>query len=150
MGSEWRSDDGVGPAVAGRVAGSGLGGASADCAVIAGLADPFDLLGQWDGADLAVVVDATRSGLAPGTISRIELDGCVVAGGGASSSHGIGLAGVLRLARAVGRAPARVVAIGIEGEHFGQGTALSPAVAAAVDRAAAAVAALVAEVVPCA
>ena len=50
----------------------------------------------------------------------------------ATSTHGISLAGVLRLARAVGRAPARVVVVGIEGDDFGKGTGLSPAVHAAV------------------
>ena len=46
----------------------------------------------------------------------------------ARSTHGIGLAGVFRLARAVGAAPRRVVVVGIEGEDFAQGVGLSPAV----------------------
>ena len=53
----------------------------------------------------------------------------------AASTHGIGLAGVLRLAQAVGNAPRRVVLVGIEGEDFGQGIGLSPAVAKALPEA---------------
>ena len=74
MGSEWRRDDGVGMRVATLVAGNADGDAFANCQVVTQLGDPVDLLSHWDGADLAVVVDATRSGLAPGTVSLIELD----------------------------------------------------------------------------
>ncbi len=132
LGSEYRRDDGVGPLIAARaVDEAGLG------SVIGPLVDPLDLLGEWDDADLAVVVDAVRSGVAPGTLTLVELTGAhgsVAQAGprGATSTHGIGLAGVLRLARAIDRAPARVVVVGIEGEDFGRGTGLSPAVEAAV------------------
>jgi hydrogenase maturation protease len=121
----------------------------------------LDLLGHWDGADLAVVVDAMRSGLAPGTISRIELEDRESmspaesgsghgSGLGRSSTHGIGLVGVLRLARAVQQAPARTVVLGVEGEDFHQGSELSAAVAAAVDKAATSVMELVKEALGCA
>ena len=145
--------------------------AFARCQVVTELGDPVDLLSHWDGADLAVVVDATRSGLAPGTVSLIELDeegsgvgidsrgeqgadaraswvavGCRAP----SSSHGLGLANVLRLARAVDRAPAKVVICGVEGEDFGPGSELSPAVAAAVDKAAVVVLELVEQALVCA
>lgn len=170
MGSEWRRDDGVGPAVARLVAQRCVEG-TLHCRVVTPLGDALDLLGHWDGADLAVVVDATRSDLPSGSVSRIELEeppsGCSpevpiangttsgvrehpVVGRGVSSTHGIGLAGVLRLARAVGRAPVRAVVIGVEGEDFGHGTELSPAVSMAVDRAAEAVVELVEEASECA
>jgi hydrogenase maturation protease len=148
LGSEYRRDDGVGPLVARRVA--ELVGSSID---VGPLSDPLDLLGPWDQADLAVVVDAVRSGMAPGTVRCVELAsqpvsnrgdgiGAVLAGedrggpgahgGPATSTHGIGLAGVLRLARAVGRAPTRVVVVGIDGQDFGSGIGLTPEVEAAV------------------
>jgi len=130
LGHEYRRDDGVGPLVAARAA--GLTEAAHD---VGPLADPLDLLGRWDGASLAIVVDAVRSGAPPGTIRLVELEPGATAVGGNSpttSTHGIGLAGVFRLARAVGQAPARVVVVGIEGEDFGRGPGLSPAVEAAV------------------
>ncbi len=132
LGSEYRRDDGAGPLVAERAvmqAGQGT--------VIGPLADPLDLLGEWDDADLAVVVDAVHSGRVPGTLTTVDLvdgpGGELPGGHGrATGTHGIGLAGVLRLARAVGQAPGRVVVVGIEGDDFGQGIGLSPAVQAAV------------------
>ncbi len=157
LGSQYRRDDGAGPAVAASVAGL-LDGVR----VVAPLGDPLDLLGAWDGAGLAVVIDAVRTGSRPGTISVLELTpngtGATSdpqrAGGSAdrhaTSSHGIGLAGVLRLARAVGRAPDRVVVVGIEGGEFGQGAGLSAEVAAAIPRAAHEVAILIEEVRRCA
>ena len=127
FGTEYRRDDGVGVAVAARLAGR------PGVEDIGPVADPLDLLGRWDDADLAVVVDALRSGAAPGTLRTIELpSGLPEKGSGATSTHGIGLAGVVRLARAVGRAPGRVVVVGVEGADFGQGTGLSPQVEAAV------------------
>jgi hydrogenase maturation protease len=106
------------------------------------IADPLDLLGLWDDADLAVVIDAVRTGAEPGTVRMIELGARPTADAegptppAGSSTHGIGLTGVLRLARAVGRAPRRVVVVGIEGGDFGQGEGLTPEVALAVPHAA--------------
>ncbi len=137
IGSEYRRDDGAGPAVA-RQAADLPGVVDVGPAV-----DPLDLLGRWDDADLAVVVDAIRSGAPPGTVRVVDLDEAVPAP--ALSTHGLGLADVLRLARTVGRAPRRVVVIGIEGEDFGRGEGLSDEVAAAVPEAVRAVVSLVEE-----
>lgn len=146
MGNEYRRDDGAGQAIAARVA-RALDGVDQ----LGPVADPLDLLGLWDDADLAVVIDAVQSGAEPGSVALIDLDsdrsteeaGQAV---GASSTHGIGLAGVLRLARALGSAPRRVVVVGIEGDDFGEGTGLSPAVDRAISRAAGHVVALIKEV----
>jgi hydrogenase maturation protease len=54
---------------------------------------------------------------------------------GLASTHGIGLAGVLRLSRALGQAPQRLVVVGIEGERFDLGQGLSEKVEAAVPEA---------------
>lgn len=150
IGSEWRGDDGVGPAVVGRVAARLAPDRRAGLRLLGPLGDPLDLLGLWDDAALAVVVDATRSGLAAGTVHQVALDGSDPPAAATTSSHGIGLAGVLRIARAVGRAPQRTVVIGVEGASFARGAGLTPAVAAAVEPAATAVLALVEAVAPCA
>jgi len=147
LGSEYRRDDGAGPLVAARAveeAGTGRD--------VGPITDPLDLLGVWDGADLAVVVDAVQSGAAPGTVYVVELGGVggVPYGPSATTStHGIGLAGVVRLSRAVGAAPDRVVVVGIEGEDFGRGTGLSPAVEAALAGAVGRVVDLIGEVRTC-
>ena len=92
-----------------------------------------------------------HSGAEPGTVRLIEVGAAPKgeSGGdpaGTTSTHGIGLAGVLRLARAVGSAPKRVVVVGIEGDDFGQGTGLSPAVDRALPHAARHVMELIEEV----
>jgi hydrogenase maturation protease len=129
IGSSYRHDDGVGPAVADLVAQTGL-----DISDIGPLGEPLDLLGRWDDADLVVVIDAVRSDRAPGTIALLELDGLDADDAAASvtSTHGIGLVGALRIARAIGQAPQRVVVVAIEGAAFDAGVGLTPSVADAV------------------
>jgi hydrogenase maturation protease len=133
MGSEFRRDDGVGPVVAARVA-HRIGGVCD----MGPVAEPLDLLGRWDRAALAVVVDAVRSGATPGSVAVVDLSevgGARTSGASPSSTHGLDLADVLRLARAVDQAPDRVVVVTIKGADFGQGWGLSPAVADAVPEA---------------
>ncbi len=125
VGNTYRRDDGVGPAVAELVA------ARRAAHDIGPVVDPLDLLGRWDGAEMAVVVDAIRSSGPPGTIEVVELHARNPRPG-VTSTHGIGLDRVLRLAETIGQAPARVVVVGIIGAEFGQGTGLSAPVGAAV------------------
>lgn len=130
IGSADRHDDAAGVLVAERVAVvSGIGD-------IGPVGEPLDLLGRWDDADLCVVIDTVRSGDALGTVTCIEIDEHpgdeAAVGRGATSTHGIGLVGALRIARAVHHAPRRVVIVAIEGADFGFGIGLSPAVEAAV------------------
>ncbi len=143
VGCEYRRDDGAGPAVLDRLRGQ-LEGTD----VLGPLASPLDLLGAWDGAQLAVVVDAAGGAAEPGDLYVVEVE--VAASPGASvvlgprpSSHGFGVVEVLRLARVLGSAPERVVLVGVCGEDFGPGVGLSPRVSEAVGRAARLVAELV-------
>lgn len=127
LGSPFRGDDGVGPAVSERLRAAG--------AIVLDCADePTRLLELWDGFDTVVVVDAVRSGAPPGTFHRVD-----AAGGplprdlGLASTHAMGIADALELGRALGRAPRRVVVVGVEGASFEMGEEMSPAVAAALD-----------------
>lgn len=171
IGTEWRRDDGVGPAVVRRFEMLGAGGAGASCDLVTSIGDPLDLLELWGRADLAVVVDAMRSGLAPGTVSCIDLGADLSGhtnkshgdlpvkrsavrrsevGPAASSTHAIGLRSVLLLGRIVDRAPRRAIVVGVEGRDFDDGVGLSTAVAASVDEAARRVLELVEESLACA
>jgi len=126
LGSEHRHDDAVGLVVA-----AFLSACFPDARDVGPIASPLDLLGLWDGARVAVVVDAVRSGAQAGTVHVVELSG-LEGDGEVTSTHGIGVSGALRIAEAIGRAPCRVVLIGIEGARFDTGVGLSPAVASAV------------------
>jgi hydrogenase maturation protease len=147
LGNAYRRDDGAGLVVA-AVAARRLRGVG----YLGPIRDPFDLCGRWDRAGAAVIVDAVRSGAVPGTVHVVDLEDedprRVVAG--ATSTHGFGLPDVLRLGRALGRAPGRVVLIGMEGEDFGPGRGLTPHVESAVPVAVTRLVGLVEELVTCA
>jgi hydrogenase maturation protease len=88
-----------------------------------------ELVDDLCGAELAIVVDAMRTGGAPGRVAELAPD--ALASGAALSTHGFGVAHALRLADALGRTPVRVRLVGVEVERL-EGE-LSPRVAAAVD-----------------
>jgi hydrogenase maturation protease len=130
VGNPSRCDDGVGWVVA-AAAGRRLG-PLAEVRLCDG--EPARLLDAWTGVDLAVVVDAMRSGAEPGTVHLVATDGAtdltppwVPVG-----SHSLGIGQGYALGRAVGRLPGRLVVIGIEGRDHGFGGELSVPVAAAV------------------
>ncbi len=143
LGNRYRGDDAVGPQVADLCA-----SATPGVRDIGPLEEPLDLLGRFDRADLAIVIDAVRSGAPTGTVQILDVDllSHDEQGGAAfmvTSTHGIGLVGVLRLARAVGRAPRRLVIVAVEGENFALGSQMCDAVTRAVPVALAAVAELI-------
>jgi hydrogenase maturation protease len=134
VGNEWRGDDGAGLAVARRLSGRLRAGVR----VLEREGEPTALLDAWSGTDEAIVVDAVDSGAAPGTIHRLDarrepLPAELFRG----STHALGLAGAVELARALRRMPARLLVYGIEGESFAAGCGLSPEVERAVDEVAA-------------
>ena len=142
LGSPFRGDDAVGPAVAERLRAAGA--PVLDCAD-----EPTRLLDLWGGLDTVVVVDAIHAGAAPGTLHRIEAgEGPLPGDLRLASTHAMGIADALELARALGRAPRRVVVLGLEGTSFGMGEAMTPAVADALEGLVAAVIGELGEV-PC-
>ena len=89
------------------------------------------------GLDIAVIVDAVRSGDEPGRVTWHEVGrGEPVlparTAPGAAGTHGLGLATAIELSRALGLLPARVVVVGIEAASFGHGGAMSRPVTSAV------------------
>jgi hydrogenase maturation protease len=129
LGNAARGDD-----AAGLIAARRLGGLEHE-------GDPVGLLDVWDGAESVVVIDAVRSGAEPGAVHRFDATDSPLPARprSSSSTHAIGLAEAVELARALGRLPAHLVVYGIEGERFEAGTGLTPAVSAAVQAVAAAV-----------
>ena len=129
IGNEWRGDDGAGIAVAHALGKRGCPGAR----VLAQDGDPAALLDALDGVELALIVDSTRSSAEPGTVRRLDpARDDLAAALPRTSSHALGLADALEIARALRQLPPHVVVYGIEGATFAAGDELSPAVAAAV------------------
>jgi hydrogenase maturation protease len=124
FGNEWRGDDGVGLEIARRLHGTALDG------------EPIGLVEALNGFDEVVLVDAVTSGAPPGTVFEFEAGSEPLPARlfGASSTHALGLAEAVELARSLDRLPRRVVVYGIEGAVFAFGKGLSAEVAAAADR----------------
>jgi len=127
VGNGFRRDDGVGPWVAARLAARGL-------PAIEHSGEGAGLIEAWSAARHVIVVDATSSGAAPGTVVRLD----AVAEELPShffrySSHLFGLAEAIATARTLGRLPERLIIHGIEGGDFGFGEEFTPAVAAAAE-----------------
>lgn len=141
IGNPDRGDDGFGPEVASRLEVR----LPAGVRVLARGGDLLDLVEDWAGFDAVVCVDSAAATTLPGRIHRIDAgrDG-LPAGRAPASSHALGLAEVLRLARALGSAPEKIVVYAVEGESFEPGANLTPAVASALDAVAERVAAEVA------
>jgi hydrogenase maturation protease len=123
VGNAARGDDAAGLLAARAVGGIELEG------------DASALLDLLDGLDAAIVVDAVRSGAPAGTVHRFDAAGgpLPTAIRSSTSTHLVGIAEAIELARALDRLPPRVTVYAIEGERFDLGAPVTPAVAAAVD-----------------
>lgn len=96
--------------------------------------DPGRLIGLWENADLAVVLDATHAHPGhPGRVHRLELDAAELGRPRTSSSHGLDLGEAVELSRALGRLPGHLVVYAVEGADTSLGTGLSEPVAARVE-----------------
>ena len=137
IGNRLRGDDATGATVVHQLADlerhQGI-----DVAIHAG--DGAGLIDRWDGADAVVLVDSVRSGAPVGTIVRVDASSTPVQVPlGGTSSHALGVAGAIELARALGRLPRTTVVYGIEGAAYEAGSRLSDGVGRAVEAAAEAV-----------
>jgi hydrogenase maturation protease len=128
VGNAYRSDDAAGLVVARRLRARGVDAVEQE-------GEPVALLEAFADRDAVVVIDAVRSGAAPGTVHRVDVSERPLPAelGGASSTHAVGVGEAIELARVLNRLPPRVVVFGVEGERFEAGTGLSAAVTAAVD-----------------
>jgi len=84
-----------------------------------------DLWQLWDRADEIILVDAMCSGAQPGTVRRFEAHADPLPTGGFVSTHALGPAEAIELARALGRLPNRVIVYGIEVGVVGPGHGMS-------------------------
>ena len=121
-------DDRAGWAAAASLAASNLVTSSADQIDVRILDRPGSLLlAEFGQSGDVILIDALCSGALPGTIQRLDADG-VCAARSLLSSHGVGVAQAVDLARSLGCLPARFVLFGIEADRQHAGNGLSPAV----------------------
>lgn len=128
LGNPDRGDDGVGALVAQQL----VGRLRDAVRILTRRGDMLSLIDDWGGVETLICIDAAAPQGAPGSIHRIDLAGdalprdlCF------TSSHALGLAEAIALARTLGRAPSRILVYAIEGGRFDCGASLTPAVAAA-------------------
>ncbi len=145
VGNESRRDDALGLAVVRQISRDPPPGV-----LIAEFqGDLTDILDLWQGRRLAVVVDAMRTSLPPGTIVRSEVFGPGFEGSPTpSSTHGLSLGHAVGLGRALGKLPEEIVLFTIEAREVRMGIGLSQEVGSAIPRVVAQVLAEVARVVP--
>jgi hydrogenase maturation protease len=142
VGTEFRCDDGVGPAVIDRLRGT----VPASVELLCCDGEPTRLMETWMHAAVAIVVDTVSGGdAAPGTLHRFvvpepaadhvtpPVPGQPESTAAPASSHGLGLGAAIELSRVLSRLPALLILHGVQGEAFGFGQRFSPAVSAAID-----------------
>ncbi|MFJ4201186.1 hydrogenase maturation protease [Streptomyces sviceus] len=135
VGNDFRRDDGVGWAVVARLRELAERRPwPADIVLATCDGDPARLIALWEGADLAVVVDAAHAHPGtPGRVHRLALREARLSGPPTTSSHGLGLGEAVELARVLGLLPHELIVYAVEGSDGDFGTGLSPDVAAAVE-----------------
>lgn len=129
VGNRFRHDDAAGLEVAARLHALKPAGVR----VVEEEGEPGSLLEAWAGIDEALVVDGISSGAPAGRMHRFEV--------GKEplpvelfrpSTHALGVADAVELARELERLPRRLAVYGIEGENFEAGEGLTPMVEIAV------------------
>src|SRR5271157_1894466 len=125
IGNAYRSDDAAGLIAARRVRER-----VPECAsVIEHTGDGATLMELWKDVEAVIVIDAVRSGAAPGTVSRFDAAlRPLPASMFRDSTHTFGLAEAVELSRALKQLPRRLVVYGVEAKNFEAGTNLSPAI----------------------
>jgi hydrogenase maturation protease len=133
IGNASRGDDAAGLAVAAKVARAAPPGV----VVLSLSGEPAELLDAWQGSERVLLVDSCSGGGPAGRMRRFEAGaGPLPAALLRASTHSLGVAEAVELARALKRLPKQLTVYCIEGRSF-EPRALSADVAAAVDRLAA-------------
>lgn len=129
IGNEYGHDDAVGILVARAVKRMILDSVT----VLEQSGEATSLMGAWADAERVALIDAVFSGAAPGTLHRVEVGhDPLPADLFAASTHTLGVAQAVELARLLGCLPHRLTLYGIEGVDFSPGVGLSPMVARSI------------------
>jgi hydrogenase maturation protease len=131
VGNPYRGDDAVGPLVVDAVR-ARLGAASNRLDTIVIIGDLLDLVLAFNSEQDVVVVDAMVGEGEPGTIRETDALDDLPLPEPAVSSHGIGIAEAVELARILERLPRSLLVIAVQAKTFGHFEPPSPEVSAAV------------------
>jgi hydrogenase maturation protease len=130
IGNPDRGDDGVGRLVAQRLRGN----VPADVSVEEHDGAAAGLIERLRGADSVWLIDAVVSGAPPGTICQTDCTTTdVLPARSGASSHGLGVAEAIALARMLHGLPRVCMLYTLEGVTFTPGAAMSPQVLTAAD-----------------
>jgi len=129
-GNPFASDDSAGLEVVRRLRAADV----VDCELLELPQAGVELMEVLDGTENVVLIDAVLSGAPPGTIHLVPLPSQAVEPRalGSISSHGWGVAEILRLRTALGYPSPRLLLVGIEIESAVAGGVPSPAVEEAI------------------
>lgn len=94
--------------------------------------EPASLMALWDGYDEVVLIDAVTAGRPPGSVIEIDATNSVLPAAMCHSTHALGPAEAVELARALGKLPSKITLLGIEGSGYSFGDGLSPPAEVAV------------------
>ncbi len=120
IGNLLRADDGLGPVIIGRLKEQGgLHGANLVC----GGTDALGLIEHFKGYDRVIIIDAAQMKFAPGTIKVFNPDQFSLhMHSDTLSTHGLGLAEVISLAKELDIAPIiTIIAVQVEDISFKEG-----------------------------
>lgn len=124
VGNRDRGDDAVGPVVCDLLDSARAPGV--ETLVFEG--SVVDLSSHWGPDDRVIVVDAAAPAGRPGFVSETDGLASRLTAPAPVSTHAVDVGAAVELARAVGRLPATLRIVGIEGESFDFGDDLRPAV----------------------
>ncbi len=127
VGNADRADDAVGPVCADMLARDGL-------PVRVSGGDAFELLELFRTSAVVFLVDAVVTGAQPpGSIYAFTGDSSAICSATwTCSTHGMGVAEAIRLARTLGVCPSKLCLYGVEASRFDWGEAMTPEVSAAL------------------
>jgi hydrogenase maturation protease len=126
-GNRNRNDDGAGLVVADQLRSLGV-----EVTVVSG--EAVSLIDSWRDVDDVIIVDTVVSGAPVGTVHLWDSEQSLPLSFSPASTHGLGVAEAIELARTLGLLADRLRLYGIEGQDFGFGTNLSPELLPAIEK----------------
>jgi len=124
IGHPQRGDDAAGLVVSARLRALGCDALTVlDCG-----GDTAQLMDMWRASPRVIVVDAVCSGGRPGHLHTFEVNGePLPAGFRHASTHTLGVAEAVEMARVMGCLPPRLVVVGVEASSFELGAPMNTA-----------------------